>query len=160
MCLLIDWAAEKRGFCFAHEKDFFFGMECDIMKKNGSGGTVMKGALLQAHRGVSTDCPENTMSAFRAAVRQGYDTIELDPKFTRDGACVILHDRTVDRTGRRMDGGPLPAVTAIGDMTLAQAREWEYGGGFAPAWQRPAPQARARWRVPEKPRPPEAVHRW
>ena len=95
----------------------------------------MKGALLQAHRGVSTDCPENTISAFRAAVRQGYDTIELDPKFTRDGACVILHDRTVDRTGRRKDGGPLPAVTAIGDMTLAQAREWEYGGWFAPEYR-------------------------
>lgn len=46
---------------------------------------------LQAHRGVSTDAPENTMAAFREAVKQGYDTIEFDPKFTKDGVCVILH---------------------------------------------------------------------
>ena len=47
---------------------------------------------LQAHRGVSTDCPENTMAAFREAVSQGYDVIEFDPKFTRDGEIVVLHD--------------------------------------------------------------------
>ena len=34
---------------------------------------------LQAHRGVSTDAPENTMAAFRMAVEQGYDIIEFDP---------------------------------------------------------------------------------
>ena len=55
---------------------------------------------LQAHRGVSTDAPENPMAAFRLAVEQGYDIIEFDPKYTKDDVCVILHDRTLNRTGR------------------------------------------------------------
>ena len=53
---------------------------------------------LQAHRGVSTDAPENTMAAFREAVRQGYEIIEFDPKFTKDNICVVLHDK-YDRCG-------------------------------------------------------------
>lgn len=55
---------------------------------------------LQAHRGVSTDAPENTMAAFRLAVEQGYDIIEFDPKCTADNVVVILHDRYLNRTGR------------------------------------------------------------
>lgn len=85
---------------------------------------------LQAHRGVSTDCPENTMAAFRAAVEQGYDWIELDPKFTADNQCVVLHDRTINRTGRTPDGQTPPEKTAIIDLTLEQARAYEYG-----SWQ-------------------------
>ena len=76
---------------------------------------------LQAHRGVSTDCPENTMAAFRASVEQGYDWIELDPKFTADNQCVVLHDRTINRTGRDRNGQPVEEKTAIIDLTLAQA---------------------------------------
>ena len=45
----------------------------------------MKNIKLQAHRGVSSDCPENTMAAFRCAALQGYDVIELDPDYTKDG---------------------------------------------------------------------------
>lgn len=85
------------------------------------------GIKLQAHRGVSTDCPENTMTAFRAAVEQGYDVIELDPKFTKDDICVVLHDRTLTRTARK-NGAASDA--AIADLTLAEAREYEYG-----SWQ-------------------------
>lgn len=83
--------------------------------------------LLQAHRGVSTEYPENTLAAFRAACDQGYDLIELDPKFTRDGACVVLHDCTVNRTGRTASGEALTQARAISDMTLAEARALEYG---------------------------------
>lgn len=83
--------------------------------------------LLQAHRGVSTEYPENTLAAFRAACGQGYDLIELDPKFTRDGACVVLHDRTVNRTGRAASGGELTEPRAIAEMTLGEARSLEYG---------------------------------
>ena len=54
----------------------------------------------QAHRGVGTEFPENTMPAFVAAVAQGYDYIELDPAFTKDDQCVILHEPNLPRKRR------------------------------------------------------------
>lgn len=84
--------------------------------------------MLQAHRGVSTDCPENTMAAFAEAVKQGYDIIELDPKFTKDDVCVVLHDRNLKRTARGADGY-IPE-NAIADITYAEAYGYEYGSWF------------------------------
>ena len=82
---------------------------------------------LQAHRGVSTEFPENTMAAFKAAAFQGYDIIELDPAFTSDGKCVVLHDKTLNRTCRRKDGETLPYDIKISDITYAQALKFDAG---------------------------------
>ena len=57
-----------------------------------------------AHRGVASEAPENTMAAYRLAVAQGYDVIERDPSFTKDGVCVLYHDKTLTRTCRTSDG--------------------------------------------------------
>ena len=83
---------------------------------------------LQAHRGVCAEFPENTMIAFQAAADQGYALIELDPKYTADGQIVMLHDSYLKRTARDADGG-IPAAS-ITELTLAQAREFEYGSWF------------------------------
>ena len=69
--------------------------------------------LYQAHRGVGTEYPENTMPAFRAAVEQGYALIELDPCFTLDGQCAILHDRTLNRTCRTASGAASSAINQV-----------------------------------------------
>lgn len=53
--------------------------------------------IIFAHRGVSGHYPENTMSAFRAAVMNGF-WIELDVTFTRDRKIAVIHDDTLDRT--------------------------------------------------------------
>ncbi len=92
----------------------------------------MKKYVLEAHRGVGTEYPEETMAAFRAAVEQGYGMIELDTKFTKDDKCVLLHDRTVNRTGRLADGTPLAADTPITDLTLAEAEALDFGIWFGP----------------------------
>lgn len=86
--------------------------------------------LLQAHRGVSSEYPENTMAAFRASIEQGYSLIELDPKHTLDGKFVILHDGNLKRTARDSEGNA-PDL-AIKDITLEQARKYEYGSWFSP----------------------------
>jgi glycerophosphoryl diester phosphodiesterase len=52
-----------------------------------------------AHRGASRDRPENTFAAFREALRQGCDGIELDLQRSRDGVAVVYHDRTLARAG-------------------------------------------------------------
>ena len=57
-----------------------------------------KNIYVAAHRGDSAYYPENTMVAFRAAIEEGVDQIELDVRVTRDNEIVIIHDATVDRT--------------------------------------------------------------
>jgi glycerophosphoryl diester phosphodiesterase len=51
-----------------------------------------------AHRGASGHAPENTLPAFELAVRQGADALELDVRLTRDGAAVVIHDASLERT--------------------------------------------------------------
>ena len=63
--------------------------------------------MYQAHRGVSTDFPENTIPAFQGAIDQGYKFIELDPNFTKDNQCVLMHDNTINRTCRLASGASL-----------------------------------------------------
>jgi glycerophosphoryl diester phosphodiesterase len=51
-----------------------------------------------AHRGASATHPENTLPAIRAAIELGVDLVELDVQRTRDGALVLMHDKTLART--------------------------------------------------------------
>ena len=51
-----------------------------------------------AHRGASAAAPENTIPAYRAALRAGTTQLDVDVRFTRTGIPVVLHDSTVDRT--------------------------------------------------------------
>lgn len=50
-----------------------------------------------AHRGFSAEYPENTMNAFRGAVENGADWIELDVQQTKDHVIVISHDNDTKR---------------------------------------------------------------
>ena len=55
--------------------------------------------LLGAHRGGAALWPENTLYAFEQAVKQYPDVLlETDARLTADGAVVLMHDKTVDRT--------------------------------------------------------------
>lgn len=91
----------------------------------------MKEIMLQAHMGVASECPENTMSAFRCAVAQGYGVIELDPAYTLDGELVVLHDKTLNRTARNADGTPLDGDIFINSITLDEAMKYDLGIGFS-----------------------------
>lgn len=74
-----------------------------------------------AHRGASADRPENTLPAFELAIEQRADVVECDVRRSADGALLILHDATVDRT--TSGGGELRAMTA------AEARALDAGDG-------------------------------
>lgn len=54
--------------------------------------------LLFAHRGLSSEAPENTMAAFRLARDYGVQGIELDIHLTKDGKIVVIHDGSTART--------------------------------------------------------------
>ena len=50
-----------------------------------------------AHRGASADRPENTLEAFRLAMRHCADGFELDVHLTQDGHVVVAHDEALER---------------------------------------------------------------
>jgi glycerophosphoryl diester phosphodiesterase len=77
--------------------------------------------LTVGHRGVMGVEPENTLRSFRRAEREGLDQIELDLHLSKDGALVVMHDATVDRT---TDGSG-----RIRDLTLAELRGLDAGLG-------------------------------
>lgn len=81
------------------------------------------GPLLIAHRGGAGLAPENTLAAFESADRDwAADMIELDVRATRDGACVVIHDDTVDRT----TGG----TGAVAERTLHELQQLDAGYRF------------------------------
>ncbi|MFD2387177.1 glycerophosphodiester phosphodiesterase family protein [Enterococcus rivorum] len=67
-----------------------------------------------AHRGSKGTHPENTLAAFKEAIRVGADGIELDIHLTKDKQLVVIHDETVDRT---TDG-----VGEINQLTLKEIK--------------------------------------
>lgn len=86
--------------------------------------------LFEAHQGVATECPGNTMSAFYRAVQLGYDMIELDPSYTKDGKFVVLHDRTLNRTGRLLNGDALKEDVFVSQIDYNELSNYEFGSSF------------------------------
>jgi glycerophosphoryl diester phosphodiesterase len=82
--------------------------------------------LVLGHRGASRDAPENTIAAFRLAVEQGADGVELDAWRCATGEVVVAHDEDLSRVA----GAPL----RIPDAPLAALRAVDVGarggGGF------------------------------
>lgn len=76
--------------------------------------------LLIGHRGAAGLEPENTLAAFRAAVRLGVDGVELDVRCVGD-ELVVFHDDQLDRT---TDGHG-----ALANADLAALRRLDAGHG-------------------------------
>jgi len=75
--------------------------------------------LVMAHQGGEELWPSNTMYAFERAAALGVDVLEMDLHVTADGALVLIHDETVDRT---TDG-----TGVVEQMTLAQVKALDAG---------------------------------
>lgn len=54
--------------------------------------TSAKPVQIVAHRGASSEAPENSLAAFAAAIEMGADMIEFDVRRASDGSLVISHD--------------------------------------------------------------------
>ncbi|MCB1086135.1 MAG: glycerophosphodiester phosphodiesterase, partial [Verrucomicrobiae bacterium] len=74
---------------------------------------------LCAHRGAMTTHPENTLPAFEEALRLGAQMIEFDVQLTRDGALVLMHDATIDRTTTQQG--------QVADLTLSDLKRADAG---------------------------------
>lgn len=86
----------------------------------------MKRSLIIAHRGASGEAPENTLAAFKLAVDQGCDGIELDIHLSQDQQIVVCHDESLDRT---TTGSGL-----IRDLNVEDIRNYDAGSWFSPAF--------------------------
>lgn len=95
--------------------------------------------MVAAHRGGGVCNPENTMLAFREAVKTyKVDIIESDLYLTKDGYLVYNHDSYVDETCNINGDISLNEVKAldegerhyIKDMTLAELEEYNFGYYF------------------------------
>jgi glycerophosphoryl diester phosphodiesterase len=75
-----------------------------------------------AHRGGTDLAPENTTEAFRRAEALGVDVLEMDLRVAADGALVVIHDSTVDRT---TNGHGL-----VSELSLAQLQALDAGYRF------------------------------
>lgn len=53
--------------------------------------------LIVAHRGNSSEAPENTLAAVRSAILAGADGVEIDVYSTIDGEIILSHDSTLER---------------------------------------------------------------
>lgn len=69
-----------------------------------------------AHRGASGYAPENTMEAFKLAIKQKADMIETDVHLSKDGTLIIMHDETIDRTTN--------GIGYIKDMTFKELNQF------------------------------------
>ncbi len=54
--------------------------------------------LVLGHRGASAEAPENTLAAFRLAMEEGADGVELDVWRCATGEVVVVHDEDTRRT--------------------------------------------------------------
>lgn len=87
--------------------------------------------MVTAHRGDWRNAPENSLRAFQYAADMGVDIVELDLKKTQDGAIVIMHDATINRT---TNGKGAPA-----DYTLDEIRNFRLKNGLGRVTNNPIP---------------------
>ncbi len=87
--------------------------------------------IFQAHKGVSTENPENTMPALVAAKEQGYGIIELDVGITKDKKFVLLHDKSINRTARDANGQSLCDTVSLADLTYEETLGYDFGIWFS-----------------------------
>ena len=102
--------------------------------QGGTGGTTVgcttpaeilfcDGVVLNiAHRGGRRIRPEHTLVAYRQALADGADVLELDIHATSDGVLVVMHDDTIDRTTN--------GSGAIKDMTFETLGTFDAGYNF------------------------------
>ncbi len=74
-----------------------------------------------AHRGAATTHPENTLAAFREAIRVGATATECDVRTSKDGKLFLLHDATLDRTS---NGKGIATQLPLAELKKLDAGTW------------------------------------
>jgi glycerophosphoryl diester phosphodiesterase len=105
--------------------------------------------LIVAHRGTSGVAPENTMAAYHMAIDEGADILEIDVHLTSDGALVVHHDDTLERTTDVAQQFPDREPWMVRDFTVDEIRslsagEWDGERQAVPIFEEVVDLARER----------------
>lgn len=88
--------------------------------------------LVSGHRAAGGEigviAPEDTLAAVRAAIALGIDFIETDPRPTKDGILVNVHDPTVDRIA--FGTGEVAQMT-LAELQALKLKTAEYPGDYS-----------------------------
>ena len=81
-------------------KNFFLKLGICALALTGAAEALAQEQVIQlfAHRGSRFEYDENTLPAFKASYDAGLRGFETDIRMTRDGALVITHDSSLERT--------------------------------------------------------------
>ena len=92
---------------------------------------LKKPNLIAAHRGDSSQKPENTLSALASSIGK-CDFIEIDVQLTKDLIPVIIHDNTLGRTSNVSKIGKFEGRTPwrVSDFTLEELQSLDFGSWF------------------------------
>lgn len=79
------------------------GANAGILSRSISNGVIRRLIFartpeITAHRGSSSNAPENTLIAIEKAIEDGADYAEIDVRLTADGTAVLMHDASLERT--------------------------------------------------------------
>ena len=88
-----------------------------------------KSKLIAAHRGFRAIRPENTMSAFKAALGK-CDFIEFDVTLCKDGIAVVIHDKTLKRTSNIIRNKKTHKKKKIHDFTYEELLMLDFASWF------------------------------
>lgn len=79
------------------------------------------------HRGLNQKAPENTLIAYKMSKTYGFDFVECDVRWTLDHMPVLMHDVSINRTGRNADGTEINETVNIADISYHQALTYDFG---------------------------------
>lgn len=105
--------------------DIIFGADVSVY-------SIIQKTQISAHRGASTEAPENTIPAIEKAIENGADYVEIDVRLTADGQVVLMHDATTTRT---TNGSMVISNSTYAELQALDAGAWfseEYVGTKIP----------------------------
>jgi glycerophosphoryl diester phosphodiesterase len=89
--------------------------------------STIRTVSIQAHRGVATEAPENTLPAVRAAIAAGADYLETDIQLSKDSVLVVAHDSDFSRLGG--------VAKKVWELTYEEIRSIPLGRNAAPQFR-------------------------
>lgn len=73
-----------------------------------------------AHRGDSSSYLENSLTAISSAIDAGANGIEFDIHHSRDDVAFLMHDKTLERTARSLEGKDCPLKKKVKKLSWSE----------------------------------------